>query len=62
MATDKSTIKDGVQLKLDRIEENYDHVVERNCDYILSRSNYKVLKALEAFRRKKEKENEEEVN
>lgn len=62
MATDKGAIKDGVQLKLDRIEENYDRVVELNCDYILSRSNYKVLRALEAFQRKKEKENEEEAN
>ena len=62
MATNKNAIKEGVQLKLDRIEENYDRVVELNCDYILSRSNYKVLRALEAFQRKKEKEDEEEAN
>ena len=56
-------LKEGLKIKLDRIEYNYNRTIEDNCNYILSRSNVKVFKALQRFNNRKEKEgNEEESN
>ena len=62
MSSNKSSFNEGVQVKLDRIESNYNKAVELNCDYILSRSNYKVFKAMERFRKNKENKDGEETN
>ena len=62
MSSNKNLFNKGVQVKLDRIESNYNKVVELNCDYILSRSNYKVFKAMERFRKNKENKDGEETN
>lgn len=62
MSSNKNLFNEGVQVKLDRIESNYNKVVELNCDYILSRSNYKVFKAMERFRKNKENKDGEETN
>lgn len=62
MSSNKSLFNKGVQVKLDRIESNYNKAVELNCDYILSRSNYKVFKAMERFRKNKENKDGEETN
>lgn len=58
----KNAFKEGINIKLNRIEENYNKAVELNCNYILSRSNYKVFKALNRYNKKKENQNENEVN
>ena len=52
-------LKKGIDLKLARVEERYAHIVELNCDYILSRSNYKTWKALDRFNKMKEKNRNE---
>ena len=52
-------LKNGIDLKLARVEERYAHIVELNCDYILSRSNYKTWKALDRFNKMKEKDGNE---
>lgn len=62
MSSNKNLFNEGVQVKLDRIESNYNKLVELNCDYILSRSNYKVFKAMERFRKNKENKDGEETN
>lgn len=62
MFSNKNLFNEGVQVKLDRIESNYNKLVELNCDYILSRSNYKVFKAMERFRKNKENKDGEETN
>ena len=62
MSSNKNLFNEGVQVKLDRIESNYNKLVELNCDYILSRSNYKVFKAMERFRKSKENKDGEETN
>lgn len=60
---DVDALKEGLKIKLDRIEYNYNRTIEDNCNYILSRSNVKVFKALQRFNNRKEKEgNEEESN
>lgn len=51
-----NSLKEGVDIKLDRAERRYDEIVERNCDYILSRSNYKVFKALTAYEKRRKKQ------
>ena len=58
----KNAFKEGINIKLNRIEENYNEAIELNCNYILSRSNYKVFKALNRYNKKKENQNEDEVN
>ena len=58
----KNAFKEGINIKLNRIEENYNEAIELNCNYILSRSNYKVFKALNRYNKKKENQNENEVN
>lgn len=51
---------DGVSRKLGRSEKNYEKTVEANCRYILSRSNYKALMAVDRYEKYKEKNNETE--
>lgn len=59
-SSNKDTLlKNGIDLKLARVEERYTHIIELNCDYILSRSNYKTWKALDRFNKKKEKSGDE---
>lgn len=56
----RDVLKEGLKIKLDRIEDNYDRIIEDNCNYILSRSNAKVFKALQRFNIRKEKKGNEE--
>lgn len=56
------SFKEGLNIKLIRIEDNYNSIVEQNCNYILSRSNIKVFRALNRFEKKKEKEDGEKIN
>lgn len=54
--------EDGVNIKLLRSENNYKNSVENNCDYILSRNNYKAIMAMDRYNRWKEKKINEEKN
>ena len=56
----RDALKEGLKIKLDRIEDNYNRTIEDNCNYILSRSNAKVFKALQRFNIRKEKKGNEE--
>ena len=47
-----NALKEGLDIKLDRIERKYNNIIEANCNYILSRSNYKVFKALNRYAKK----------
>lgn len=62
LASDKASFKEGLDIKLIRIEDNYNTIVENNCNYILSRSNLKVFRALSRFEKKKEREDGEKIN
>ena len=58
--TFKDTIlQNELDKKLTKIDELYNKTIELNCDYILSRSNYKVLKTIDRYNKKKEKTNNE---
>lgn len=54
----KKGLEDGLDIKLTRIRENYNHAIERNCEYILSRSNFQIFKQLSKYKQKKEEEKE----
>ena len=54
----ENILKEGIDIKLNRIEDNYNKVIEANCNYILSRSNYKVFKAIEKYQKEKGESNE----
>ena len=58
----KDSFQEGVDIKLNRIDENYSKAIELNCNYILSRSNYKVFKALDRYQKRKEKSGDDKVN
>lgn len=62
LVSDKESFKEGLDIKLTRIEDNYNTIVENNCNYILSRSNLKVFRALSRFEKKKEREDGEKIN
>ena len=62
LSSSTDSFKQGLNIKLTRIEDNYNSIVEQNCNYILSRSNIKVLRALNRFEKKKEKEDGEKIN
>lgn len=62
MSSNTGSFKEGLNIKLTRIDDNYNQIVENNCNYILSRSNIKVLRALNRFEKKKGRENEEKIN
>lgn len=51
--------REGVNIKLGRNERKYENAVEANCKYILSRSNYKAMMAIDRYNKRKEKNNEE---
>lgn len=53
---------DGVDIKLGRSEDNYQHIIEENCKYILSRSNYKAMMAIDRYNKRKEKNKDEKKN
>jgi len=50
----------AVDRKLNRSLDNFEKNIELNVKYILSRNNYKVLKALDRAAKKKEKKGKEE--
>lgn len=54
--------KDGVSNKLSRSEEKYQNDIKNNCDYILSRSNYKAMMAINRYNKWKENKRNEEKN
>ena len=54
--------EDGVNVKLLRSEDNYKKAIENNCEYILSRNNYKAIMAMDRYDRWKEKKANEEKN
>lgn len=54
--------ENGVNIKLLRSENNYKNSVKNNCDYILSRNNYKAIMAMDRYNRWKEKKINEEKN
>lgn len=51
-----------VEKRLTLSKQNYEDAVQKNCIYILSRSNLKVIKALDRYQKRKEKNNNEEEN
>ncbi len=54
------TLESGLDKKLERTNNNYIFTLKKNCEYILSRNNYKAIKAIEKYNNKKENEDEEE--
>lgn len=58
----KESFKEGLQIKLNRIEKNYNEAIEKNFDYILSRSNYKIFKALNTYNKKESKQDGKKDN
>ena len=50
----------GVDIKLGRSEDNYQKAIQKNCEYILSRSNHKVIMALDRYNKRKEKNKDDE--
>lgn len=58
-----SVLKNELDRKLNKIDYMYNKTIELNCDYILSRSNYKVLKTIDRYNKQKEKtQNENKLN
>lgn len=51
----QSVFEEGVNLKLDRSEDRYKEIVKKNCMYILSRKNHKVMMAIDRYNKYKEK-------
>lgn len=47
------TMKKSVSHKLDRSLKNYQENIELNARYIMTRSNYKVLKTIDRMAKKK---------
>lgn len=62
LSSNITSFKEGIDIKLNRIQDNYNAVIEQNCNYILSRSNLKVLKTLDRFEKRKEKKDGEKIN
>ena len=59
----KELFDEGVNIKLVRSQNNYTKALKENCDYILSRSNYKAMMAIDKHTRYKEKnKNEKKSN
>lgn len=58
-----NVLKNELDRKLNKIDDMYNKTIELNCDYILSRSNYKVLKTIDRYNKQKEKKgNEDKLN
>lgn len=53
---------DGVNVKLERSQDNYSTIIEKNCKYIMSRNNYKAMMAIDRYNKRKEKKGNEEEN
>ena len=51
---------DGLEMKLGRSEDNYQKAIKKNCEYILSRSNYKAIMAIDRYNRYKERHKDEQ--
>ena len=59
----KELFDEGVNIKLVRSQNNYTKDLKENCDYILSRSNYKAMMAIDKHTRYKEKnKNDKKIN
>ena len=59
----KELFDEGVNIKLVRSQNNYTKALKENCDYILSRSNYKAMMAIDKHARYKEKnKNDKKIN
>ena len=62
IATLKDPLTEGFQVKMDRSMRKYTKAIETNCNYILSCSNHKALKALEKYQSNKEKHGNEKTS
>ena len=58
--TPEQILQEGVELKLGRAENKYNEAIKKNCMYILSRSNYKAMMAIDRYTKRKDKENKNE--
>ena len=59
----KELFDEGVNIKLVRSQNNYTKALKANCAYILSRSNYKAMMAIDKHTRYKEKnKNDKKIN
>ena len=59
----KELFDEGVNIKLVRSQNNYTKALKENCDYILSRSTYKAMMAIDKHTRYKEKnKNDKKIN
>ena len=59
----KELFDEGVNIKLVRSQNNYTKALKENCDYILARSNYKAMMAIDKYTRYKEKnKNDKKIN
>jgi len=56
----EEAFREAFQIKNDRAVTNYEHTVKLNCRYILTRSNYKAIKAIERYNKKKERDQDED--
>lgn len=55
----KDPMKQGVIKKQNRSLTNYQKNIKSNCNYILSRNNYKAYMAIDRYKKKKEKKGNE---
>lgn len=58
----KEIIQEGIDIKIGRTEDKYNETVKKNCMYILSRSNYKVMMAIDRYNKRKDRINKDEEN
>lgn len=61
LSTDIDPLKEGVDIKLNRAENNYLEAVAKNCQYILSRNNCKAMRIINKYMSNKETDNGEET-
>ena len=52
----QDTLNNILQKKLDRTYDNYNRFIDSKVNYILSRSNYRVIKAINKFKNEKNEE------
>ena len=58
--TPEQNLQDGVNVKIGRTENNYNEAIKKNCMYILSRSNYKAMMAIDRYTKRKDKKSKDE--
>ena len=58
--TPEQILQDGVNGKRGRTENNYNEAIKKNCTYILSRSNYKAMMAIDRYTKRKDKKSKDE--